>query len=75
MGVFRGLQYLSSKRVKMWGTSSTDDKLTGDFGNAIEATQIGGRQSDRLMAEKSSPRNFGVLQQYRAVPDMEGQRR
>ena len=45
-------------RVKMWGTSSPDDKLTGDLGNAIEATQIGGRQSDRLMAEKSSPSNF-----------------
>ena len=49
----------------MWGTSSPDDKLTSDLGNAIEATQIGGRQSDRLMAEKSSPSNFGVLQQYR----------
>jgi hypothetical protein len=56
-------------RVKMWGTSSPDDKLTGDLGNAIEATQIGGRQSDRLMAEKSSPSNFGVLQQYRHIPD------
>src|SRR5262249_59832008 len=35
----------------MWGTSSPDDKLTGDLGNVIEATQIGGRQSDRLMRE------------------------
>jgi ABC transporter substrate binding protein len=25
-------------RVKMWGTSSPDDKLTGDLGNAIETT-------------------------------------
>ena len=51
-------------RVKMWGTSSPDDKLTGDLGNVIEATQIGGRQSDRLMAGKLSPSNFGLLQQY-----------
>jgi hypothetical protein len=52
-------------RVKMWGTSSPDDKLTGDLGNVIEATQIGGRRSDRLMAGKLSPGNFGLLQQYR----------
>jgi hypothetical protein len=51
-------------RVKMWGTSLPDDKLTGDLGNVIEATQIGGRLSDRLMAEKLSPGNFGLLQQY-----------
>jgi hypothetical protein len=25
-------------RVKMWGTSSPDNKLTGDLGNVIEAT-------------------------------------
>ena len=25
-------------RVKMWGTSSRDDKLTGDLGNVIETT-------------------------------------
>jgi hypothetical protein len=24
--------------VKMWGTSSPDDRLTGDLGNVIEAT-------------------------------------
>src|SRR6266516_3117576 len=51
-------------RVKMWGTSSPDDKLTGDLGNVIEATQIGGRRSDRLMAGKLSPGNFGLLQQF-----------
>ena len=28
--------------VKMWGTSSPEDKLTGDLGNVIEATSIGG---------------------------------
>jgi len=37
-------------RVKMWGTSSPDDKLTGDLRNVIEAIQIGGRRSDRLPA-------------------------
>ena len=52
-------------RVKMWGTSSPDDKLTGDLGNVIEATRISGRRSCRLMAGKSSPSNFGLLQQYR----------
>jgi hypothetical protein len=50
--------------VKMWGTSSPDDKLTGDLGNVIEATQIGGRWSDCLMARKLSSSNFGLLQQY-----------
>jgi len=30
----------------------------------IETTQIGGRRSDRLMAGKLSPGNFGLLQQY-----------
>jgi hypothetical protein len=34
----------------MWGASSADGKLTGDLGNAIEATPIGGRRSDRLTA-------------------------
>ena len=29
----------------MWGTSSPDDKLTGDLGNAFEAAEIGGRRS------------------------------
>src|SRR5262249_44213772 len=51
-------------RVKMWGTSSPDDKLTGDLAEATEATKIAGRRSDRPMAGKLSPRNFGLLQQY-----------
>jgi len=38
--------------VKMWGTSSPDDKLTGDLGNAREAAEIGGRWSDRILAGK-----------------------
>src|ERR1700730_14555698 len=32
-------------RVKMWETSSPDDKLTGDLGNVIETVKIGGRQA------------------------------
>jgi hypothetical protein len=55
--------------VKMWGTSSHDDKLTGNLGNVIEATRIGGRRSDRLMAVKLTPGNFGLLQQYLPIAD------
>jgi len=51
-------------RVKMWGTSSPDDKLTGDLGNVIEATESGDRQLIRVTAEKLSPDNFRLLQQY-----------
>jgi hypothetical protein len=36
----------------------------------IEATQIGGRRSDRLMAGKLSPGNFGLLQQYLPEADI-----
>jgi hypothetical protein len=53
----------------MWGTSSPDDKLTGDLGNVIETVKNGGRGSDRLMARKLSPSNFGLLQQYLPGPD------
>src|SRR5262249_31648625 len=56
-------------RVKMWGTSSPDDKLTGDLGNVIETTQIGGRRSDRLTAGNLSPGNFGLLQHNLPKPD------
>jgi hypothetical protein len=58
----------------MWGTSSPDDKLTGDLGNVIEAAQIGVRRSDRLTDEKSSPGNFGLLQQYHHVADLAASR-
>ena len=47
----------------MWGTSSPDDKLTGDLRNVIAGTQIGGRQLDRLMAGELSPSE--LLQQCR----------
>jgi hypothetical protein len=52
-------------RVKMWGTSSPEDKLAGDLGNVIEATSNGGRRSDFSTAEKLAPGNLGLLQQYR----------
>src|SRR5262245_61408159 len=62
--------YRRDVRVNMWGTSSPDDKLAGDLAKATEATKIAGRRSDRLMAGKLSPRNFGLLQQYRHEPDV-----
>jgi hypothetical protein len=52
-------------RVKMWGTSSPEDKLVGDLGNVIEATSNGGRRSDFSTAEKLAPGNLGLLQQNR----------
>ena len=58
-------------RVKMWGTSSPEDKFAGDLGNVIEATSTGGRRSVFFTAEKLAPGNLGLLQQYRheaAVP-------
>src|SRR2546422_2275436 len=49
-------------RVKMWGTSSPDDKLTGDPRWRDEGTQIGSRRSDRLMAGKNISRaNFSFF--------------
>src|SRR6516165_6277189 len=56
-------------RVKMWGTSSPGRKLTGDFGNAIESTEIDDRRSRRPLAGKLSPGDFRLLQQYRPVAD------
>jgi hypothetical protein len=44
-----------------------EDKLTGDLGNVIEATSIGGRRSDFFAARKLAPRNLGLLQQYRHI--------
>jgi hypothetical protein len=54
-------------RVNMWGTSLPDDKLTGDLGNVIGATSIGGRRSDFFTAGKLAPGNLGLLQQYRHI--------
>src|SRR5262245_66122426 len=52
-------------RVKMWGTSSPDDKLVSDLAKATEAIKIAARRSDRLMAGKLSPLKFGLLPQYK----------
>src|ERR1700730_13400605 len=49
----------------MWGTSSPDDKLTGDLANAIEAISIDDRGSDCLAAGKLAPGNLGLFQQHR----------
>ena len=51
-------------RVKMWGTSSPEDKLAGDLGNVIEATSISGRRSDFFTAGKLVPGDLGLLQHY-----------
>ena len=52
------------------GTSSPDGKPTGDLGSAIEKTNIDGRRPDGLLAEKLSPGNFRLLQQYRPQADL-----
>src|SRR6516225_3490902 len=57
-------------RVKMWGTSSPDDKLTDDLRNAIEGTRISGRRWSFLTAEKLAPSDLGLLQQYLPIPDL-----
>ena len=44
-------------RVKMWGTSSPDDKRTDDLGNTVEGTRF-------LTAEKLAPGDLGLLQRY-----------
>jgi hypothetical protein len=55
--------------VKVWGTSSPDEKLTVVLGNLIEATKIAGPRSDHLIAGKLSLGNFGLLQQYLPAAD------
>jgi hypothetical protein len=52
----------------MWGTSSPEDKLADDLGNAIEGIRISGRESDFFTIGKLAPINFGLLQQYRHYP-------
>jgi hypothetical protein len=58
-------------RVKMWGTSSLDDKLADDLVNAIEGTRISGCRLDFFTAGKLAPGNLGLLQQYRHERDEE----
>ena len=62
--------YRRDVRVNMWGTLSPDDKLVTDLAKATEAIKIAARRSDRLMAGKLSPLNFGLLQQNRHEPDL-----
>src|SRR5215510_1188563 len=52
--------YRRDVRVNMWGTSSPDNKLVSDLAKATEAIKIAARCSDRLMAGKLSPLNFGL---------------
>jgi hypothetical protein len=54
----------------MWGTSSPEDKLTGDLGNVIEATSLGGRGSDFFTAGKLAPGHLGLLQQNLPAADI-----
>jgi hypothetical protein len=56
-------------RVKMWGTSSPEDKL-GELGNVIEVASTGCRRSDFFTAEKFAPGHLGLLQQYRHDSDI-----
>src|SRR5450759_4007299 len=59
-------------RVNVGGTSSHSDELTGDFGNEPEAISIGDHGLSRLLAEKLSPRDLGLLQQNRHIADIRG---
>ena len=46
------------------GTTATSDKLTGNFGSALEDTSIGDYRLIALFAEKTLKAIFGVLQHY-----------
>jgi hypothetical protein len=48
-------------RIKMWGTLSPEDKLTGDLGNVIEATSIGGSSVVFFYSRKISAGQFGTF--------------
>jgi hypothetical protein len=54
----------------MWGTSSPDDKRTGDLANVIEAISIDDRGSDCLAAGKLAPGNLGLFQQHRPIAEV-----
>src|SRR5262249_36487077 len=66
----RGCGLSGERRGDTWGTSSPDDKLVSDLAKATEAIKIAARRSDRLMAGKLSPPNFGLLQQYLPKADI-----
>jgi hypothetical protein len=52
------------------GTSSSDDKLADDLGNAIEGTRIGGRRFSFFTAGNLVPGNRGLLQQNQSIADI-----
>jgi hypothetical protein len=51
----------------MRGTLSSCDKLTDDFGNGSGATRIGDRNMLCIYAEKMSPSDLRLFQQYRSL--------
>jgi hypothetical protein len=53
----------------MWGTSSPDDKLTGDLRNVIEATSIGGSQVRFFYSRKISAGQFGTFATISALSE------
>jgi hypothetical protein len=55
--------------VKMWGTSSPEDKLAGNVANVIGAISTGGRRLGFFYSKKLAPSNLGLLQQYLPQPD------
>ena len=54
----------------MWGTTSTSDELTGDFGGALEDTSIGDYRVFRLLAKNSWHGILGLLQHYLPEADI-----
>jgi hypothetical protein len=42
------------ERIIIWGTATTGDELTGNFGSALEDTSIGDCRLVALFAEKRS---------------------
>jgi hypothetical protein len=58
----------------MRGTLSSCDKLTGDFGNGAGATRIGDRNMLCIYADKMSPSDLRLFQQYRPKADFGSER-
>jgi hypothetical protein len=54
----------------MWGTTSSCDELTDDFGGAFEATSIDGCRLFCRLAEIWPYGVLGLLQHYRHEPDI-----
>src|ERR1700732_5266192 len=56
-------------RVNMWGTSSSEDKLTGELAHEPDATSISDRGLFCLLAGNLSPGVFRLLQHNLPQPD------